>query len=162
MLGKLINAIKDWWTFRNLDKEVDNAFDTWSNTPIDYLQDDKEQKYYAGMLNLKQEIKRRAKDGNLEEVLRQAEDKILELARKESKQETEARKLRESVYIRQGQDIKTEKDKEDMIDTRIAHYYELQTVNQKRKLIRECRKAYKEGNIELHLKLKRELEKYYG
>lgn len=162
MLEKLINTIKDWWTFRNLDKEVDNAVDTWPNEHVVYSQDDRDQKYHAGMLNLKQEIKRRAKDGNLEKVLRQAEDKILELARKESKQETEARKLRESVYIRQGQDIKTEKDKEDMINNRITHYYALQNANQKRKLIRECRKAYKEGNIELHLKLKRELEKYYG
>lgn len=163
---KLFKFMKDWWTYRHLskefDKEVDENVASWFNQPIpELLQEERLQKYHQGLLYVKEEIKTKSK-GDFHNFLVSIGDKVLELGRRETPEQEAQRKLKESIYIYNGQDVKTSEDTKKMIDHRINHYYKLQENKEARAKLRECRKAYKEGNLELHAKLKQEIEAKYG
>lgn len=167
MLKVLWNKIKNWIRYhilvKELNKEVDENIDLWFNSiPIELRQEQLQQKYHTGLANLKDEVRKRAKDGSLESVLKDIGDKILELARRETKSDTHKRKVLESVYIYQGQDVKTEEDKTKMIATRIGHYTELQKQKEGRELLKQARTAYQEGKVELHQQLMKEWNEKYA
>lgn len=162
-----IIKLKIWWTIwlleRKFKKEVDSNINLWFNSPsVHFIQDDTQQKYFQGMVNFKKEVKKRAKDGPLEAALKSAGDRLLELACIETEEQRQFRKLKESLFIRKGADIKTEKDKEDMINERIRHYTILHKQKQIRSLNQEVRKAYKAGDVAKYEQLKKELDSLYG
>jgi predicted DsbA family dithiol-disulfide isomerase len=165
----LLKTVKTWWTLyklsKELNKEVDSNIDIWFNTQKDNtFTEDQERHYFQGMLNLKHEVKRRAKEGSLslEAVLAQAGERLLEFARKETKEQEQFRKLAEAAYFRDGKDIKTEKDKEDMINGRIADYVILRKKKLQREINQKMRKAYKEQDFKTYNKLKKEMESING
>lgn len=165
-MSSIFKIIKDWWTYRHLakafDKEVDENTDLWFNRSIpELLHEERLEKYHQGLLYVKEEIKKKA-NGDFHSYLTSVGDKVLELARHETPEQEADRKLKESIYIYNGQDVKTSEDTKKMVDKRIEHYYKLQRTTEARAKLRECRKAFKEGNLELHAKLKKEIEDTYG
>lgn len=162
-----IIKLKIWWTLRLLErqfnKEVDSSINLWfNNTSVHYFHDDTQQKYFQGLLNLKKEVKKRARDGSLEAALKNAGDKLLDLAVVETEEQKKLRQLKEALLVRKGQDIKSEHDKEAMINERIKHYTVLQKQKQIRELNQAVRKAYRAGDVKKYEQLKKELENMYG
>ncbi len=87
---------------------------------------------------------------------------MLELARNETAGQIVDRKAKEAFFVYKGSDIKTDKDKEDMINTRINHYTVLQNKVLERQLLKDIRTAYKAGDKETHRKLLNEWKDKYG
>lgn len=161
MLQELWKRLKDYVSYRllvrELNKEVDENIDLWF-TPhrVEMRQDQLQQKYQTGLVNLKDEVRKRAKEGSLDSILEKIGDKMLELARRETPDQKAFRKVKESLYIFQGADVKTEEDKTKMVDARINHYHQLQKDKEGRELLRQARQAYREGKVELHQQLMKE------
>lgn len=74
---------------------------------------------------------------------------VVRFAEKESKESRTQAEILKDIFV-----YKTEKAKEAMISDRIEQYYELQNYNEGRQIIKDIKKARKEGND----KLAKELE----
>jgi hypothetical protein len=169
--------IKDWWTFRSLTKdlkkEVDQNINVWYNS--DRVEDslhehEVQKKYYNGLTLMKARLKDKAANSPVEEILTQykgsedfyTQEDLLALAKDSTEFAEELTKLRASIVIYEGSDIKSDEDKEKMINDRINHYLDLQKHKLERELLRKARQAYKQGNLELHNSLMNEWSKKYG
>ncbi len=156
--------IKFWWLEFQFEQEVKSNINM--NTAFDSVksvEQDVDQKLANGVYNLKHAARQAAKTNNktLDSLLSQVDD-MFDLARQETAEETRARKIKESIFIFKGSDIKTDKDKDKMVDKRIEMYYDLQTKRQQRQLLSSIRKAKMAGDKELHAQLLEEYNGKYG
>ena len=161
----LFANLKDWWTFRQLskefNKEVDENVNMWHHTDsMAEVQDDEaiQQKYHNGITLMKKRLNsmRNGQDANGFLSKNFGEDgrfDLLALAKDEDANRKALRQVRESAYVYQGADIKTEEDKTKMIDTRIGHYKALHKDIEIRQVLKEARAAWAAGDIELHKQL---------
>lgn len=96
-------------------------------------------------------------------VLSEIED-MVQLAERdpESPQAKFASVLRQMGDYKKVKDIESVTDRAKMIDKRIQDMYELQAHVERRTLLREIRKAKKNGNIEQVTKLEQEWKQKYG
>lgn len=113
-----------------------------------------------GIAVMKFAARRAAETGNigLDAALRQV-DNMFGLANEETEEQKKVRELRESMYVFKGKDLKTEEDKEKMLDKRIQMYYDLQNKREQRKLSSAIRRAKQANDQELYDKL---LEEWNG
>lgn len=129
--------------------------------------DETDYKYRQGMLQLKKAINERLdiKDGkSYEKLLSNFKGNkefylygdLLELAKEQTENEKKLQEGRLAIISGKGADIKTEKDKEEMIAFRIREMYKVQDSKTKRKLLADIRKAHKQGETELAKKLEKE------
>jgi hypothetical protein len=161
----LFQKLKDWWTLATLTKEfhkeVDQNVNMWSNRDsITEVQEDQaiQQKYYNGVTLMKRRIKERIGTLSPHEYLSKNSVDLLTLAKDEDANRKALREVKESVYVYSGADVKTDMDKSKMIDKRISHYGELQKDKIARNTIKAAKKAWSEGNVELHKQLLKEWE----
>jgi hypothetical protein len=180
----ILKNIKNWWlekklslelnkNIKHFNKEVDENINMWSNKDrIDLIQDDQaiQQKYYSGLALVRQRLIEEMQNQDPEKVLERYKGEadfymyrdILAMAVDEDKAKKSLREAKESVFVYKEADIKSDKDKINMIDDRISQYYELHDKKQERELMRKARQAYKEGDLELHATLMKQWEKDYG
>lgn len=157
----IFSRIKDWWTFRQLsnefNKEVDENVNMWQHSDAHAeVQDDEavQQKYHNGITLMKRRLNqmRNGQDGH-QFLSANGNLDLLALARDEDANRKALRQVRESAYVYQGADIKSEEDKTKMIDTRIGHYQALHKDIEIRRVLKEARAAWAAGDIELHKQL---------
>lgn len=173
MFIKILKNIKDWLSLKILEKKVNKDIDQnvnmWFNRPIEQIAEhdtDVQQKYYNGITLLKRRVKEL---GGAEALSKFKGDEdfyvgndLLALATDEDSQRKSLRQLKESAYVYNGADVKSEKDKEDMIADRIGHYTELQKAKTSRELLRQAREAYNKGDSETHQQLMKDWNRQYG
>lgn len=138
-----LKRIKDWWTFRSLnkdfDKEVDENVKLWYDSSLTsevQTDQDVQQKYFNGLSLLKS----KARKLNLTEDL-----DILPLAHSENQNKQDISDNLNRMFVYNGADVKTEADKTKMIEKRMQQYYKLQKNKEIRELTRKIRKLKKEG-----------------
>ena len=116
--------------------------------------------YEEGIKTIKQRIgslvEIKSKD-EYEKVLSEVKE-LISLARYENKDADYLYKL----YVKKDRDIHNNTDKAKMVETRINHYKELQKFNEERELIKQIKKAKKEGDINLSKELEKQWTKKYG
>lgn len=173
----LFARIKDWWTFRSLEKEFNKEVDEnvnmyYHRDSVSEIQEDQDvqQKYYNGMALLKRRLRQQLTSNDPLKVMERFKGNkdfyvggdLLALAKGESKEREQLAKGLNQVFVYQGADVKNSADTAKMIDKRINHYSTLQNKTEERELLRKVKKAYREGNMELHGTLMKEWEKKYG
>lgn len=177
-----------WLINRRLAREIENSLNSTgtSNTlgrgslgldsgvdtldPYNVVQDEKQHKYAQGLSTIREALLEQTKDGSsLHQVLSKYQGKqefytnpdLLTLAQNSSEAEKSLMNTRRSIIAGNGADIKSEKDKEKMIDKRIQSMYNVQKDKLKRELLKEIRQAKLNNNFRLTCKLEKEFyEKY--
>jgi len=166
---KLFLALRK--TEKEFNKEVDENINLrYSKSDVELLQEETQQKYYNGIALMKSRLRDQIKNSDPKSVMNQfkGEDNfyingdLLSLATDEDEQRKKLRQMKESIYVYDDQDIKTEEDKKKMIDQRIGHYQKLHDAKIKRDLLRKARQAYNAGNLDLHKQLMEEWTNKYG
>ena len=160
---------------RELDKELQyfgtgpgvsfNFNDIFNSVdPIYQFQNENDRLYAEGLASLKRKVNSMVKTGSKEEyheVLSEINN-LVALAREETPHQKAMRNILKNMYIRRGADIKSKKDKKDMIEERIGHYEELQDYKVERELRKNIRRAHKDGDLELAKQLEEEWKTKYG
>jgi uncharacterized membrane protein len=120
------------------------------------------EKYDKSITNLKTKIKDEATDGDYDKVLKSKEN-LISLTENEEEHLKKRAELLKSVMVKRGdKDINNNTEMARMVDSRINDYRTLHRDINMRQLLREIRKAEKEGNSQLAESLKVELKEKYG
>lgn len=139
-----------WHVTRKENKFVEEFSGSFSNRPmIELSQDTVQQKYQEGLHVLKSKVR----NGSYQ---LETEEELLKLAREETPEQKQFRKVMEQVYIYKGQDVKDDISKNKMIDKRIGDYYALQKYNEERELLKQIRQAKKNDDNDLAERLENE------
>lgn len=171
LLTRIAKFFRDLWTgyqtskaLKEFDEEaLDNINRHFNVDNVMVIQDETQRKYHNGLALLKNKIKDQVNGQGIsyDQALRQSGD-LLSLSIDESDSEASLRRVRESIIVAKGQDIKTDEDKQQMINKRIAHYESLQKKKLERELIKRIRQAHSDGNYAEHQRLMKEWERDYG
>lgn len=127
-------------TERNVAKDFDSAVTIRKQTN-DIIQDSIKYAYAQGIGQIKKKINQSAVAGGHHQLLSAIGDNVLHLAEGEDESSKHTAKTLREVFV-----YSQEKPKEDMINNRIDHYYQLQTYNEERQLIKAIKVARKEGD----------------
>lgn len=158
----ILKKIKHWWKLRKLEKELDKelTFDV-NRTSTRIMMQQNQLKYQEGLSALKQQINAEVEDKTSEgfdRVLKSKDDLVSLSEDTEDSKDRLVNEVRKKMFVEFDKDIKTRKDKKDMLTKRIQHYDQLQKHKINRILRRNIRAAYSEGNSELAKRLEKELK----
>jgi hypothetical protein len=177
MISKLINKIKLFFIIKYnesiFNKELDSSMNMWFNQEdMDILQQEETQKKYQnGIALIKTKIDAQLKSGkSFHEVLSQYRDRdtfhldpdLLALALDESEKEKLLRETLESIIVFKEKDIKSDKDLDKMLSTKVNNYNEFLRKKKMRELLRAGRKAKSDGDLELYKQLQKEYRNLNG
>ena len=152
-----------WWKTARLKKDLDNELRIFSKGSLhEIYQDDTQRKYFEGLSKVKKTINAKATTKEEYEKALGSIKELLSLARDETPSQRALRKILKSSLTRSGKDIKTDKDKRNMIQERIGHYEELRKYNEERAIIKEIKQTRKEGNETLATELEDKWRIKYG
>jgi len=157
--------IKFWVDQTILEKDLDRELQYYTSMQSQVIFDSETQrKYSEGLSTVKQKINQASKRGSKEDYREALESmrELIALANNETVSQRVLRKTLERMYVHYGSDVKSNRDKVDMIDTRIGHYEELRKYNIERRLLKGIKKARKDGNEELALRLESDWREQYG
>lgn len=164
-LVDLYVSIRLFFYQNKLEKELDKEFQLYSLRSSQVIfESDTQRKYLEGLSVAKGRIKAASKSNSnrdYEKALESIKD-LVGAANNETTSQRVLRKTLERMYTHYGKDIKSDKDKRDMIDTRIEHYEELRKYNVERVLRKDIKIARKEGNEALAERLEAEWREKYG
>jgi len=171
-MKKIINWFVDnyvlikFWVDQNvLEKDLDKELQYYTSRPNQIIfESDTQRKYSEGLSTVKQKINQVSKRGSKEDYMDALGSmrELIALANNETVSQRMLRKTLERMYVHYGSDMKSKQDKVEMIDTRIEHYEELRKYNVERCLRKDIKKARKDGNEELALKLENDWREQYG
>lgn len=162
---------------KDLENEVDYYFNSGSDIRPEVIIKQTEEKYAQGMANMRQgmaELAAKHGGNHLAALQEFTEDPnnpdakhqsgaidLLSLGRRETQQQMKHRKYVESAYHYKNSDIKSDKDKEKMIDKRIRDYNTLHKHKESRNLQRKIRVAHLSGDIKKAKELEAEWRKKF-
>jgi hypothetical protein len=128
---------------KQAEKDINNLFiSDFDSETADIIQDSQQYKYQESILHLKKLVNERAKTKSYDEVLKEI-DNLFSLVTTPNTTEAKIKAIIYSRAVGKTTDVKTEKDKVEMVDKRINDYYELQKhvlERQKRRLERKSGK----------------------
>lgn len=167
VLNRFVTWIKLWFLTRAINKEIEDSFSSTgannvvgggvlgldgfevSDEQLQIVQDQKQYKYVQGMTYLKEAINKQIRGNDPEKVLSGYKGEknfylgndLLALATRENDSERKLRKVRTSIVAGNVADVKSAKDKDRMIESRIRDMYGVQESKIQKKLMKEIRQA---------------------
>ena len=164
-LAEIAFAYKMWADRKEIEEEFQQALNFAGLGDRNIGIHDEERQMVDGVIAMKVAVNKMVKNKSAESYnnLLYDLDDLLKLSGSiSSKYEESLWDLRKKLTVFREKDVRTKKDKENMIDTRIRHYKELHITKESRALRRQERKARNSGDSELADELLKEWKQKYG
>lgn len=146
---------------KRLEQELNKYLNSIGGSEFEVVQDANQYKLAQAVAKIKRAVNERVKtQGDYHKVLSDVSD--LALLSNSSYEISKVKAILYRMHVKKGLDIANEKDKEQMIESRINDYYELQRYNEERALLKAIKKAKKDNNKELQQQLTEEWKHKYG
>jgi len=158
-------AYKIWVDRKEIEDEIKQVINFAGLGDKNIMIQDEERQITEGVIAMKVAVNKLVKNRSAESydnILKDLNDLVKFAENVGSKQQKSLLDLRKKLVVFKEKDVRTKKDKENMIRRRINHYYELHKGKESRELIRQERKARNSGNSKLADELLKEWKDKYG